>query len=108
QTRGDRLRLKQALGNVMRNAIEASPAGIGIRVEIDDDEGDVCLRVRDQGPGLSPTARERLFEPLFTDKSDGLGMGLYVARAILEAHGGTITLASTENGTEAEIRVRRD
>ena len=108
QTRGDRLRLKQALGNVLRNAIEASPAGVGVTVALADEEEDLCLRVQDGGPGLSATARQRLFEPLFTDKADGLGMGLYVARAIVEAHGGTITLDSDERGTHAEIRVRRD
>jgi signal transduction histidine kinase len=50
-------------------------------------------------------ARSHLFEPLFSEKGDGLGMGLYVARAIVEAHGGRIVLASEGRGTEAEIRL---
>jgi signal transduction histidine kinase len=105
EVRGDRLRLKQALTNLLRNAVEATPRGGEVTIEVRAVERDVCLTVRDQGPGLSPSARSRLFEPLFTEKGDGLGMGLYVARAIVEAHGGRIVLASEGRGTEAEIRL---
>lgn len=102
---GDRLRLKQALTNLVRNAIEATPMGGDVTIDVRADGRDLRLAVRDRGPGLSPSARSHLFEPLFTDKRDGLGMGLFVARAIVEAHGGTIALASVESGTEAEIRL---
>jgi signal transduction histidine kinase len=105
EVRGDRLRLKQALINLLRNAVEATPRGGEVTIEVRAVERDVCLAVRDQGPGLSASARSHLFEPLFTEKGDGLGMGLYVARAIVEAHGGRIVLASAGGGTEAEIRL---
>jgi hypothetical protein len=108
QVRGDRLRLKQAVTNVLRNAIEAAPPGSNVTIVLAADKSDVCLSVRDQGPGLSPSARSHLFEPLFTEKTDGLGMGLYVARAIVEAHGGALALLNTDRGTKAEIRLGRD
>ncbi|MGH7896855.1 MAG: sensor histidine kinase [Candidatus Binatia bacterium] len=103
RVRGDRLRLKQAITNVIRNAIEATPEGSRVTIELGAEDSQVRLTVSDQGPGLSPSAKSHLFEPLFTDKSDGLGMGLYVARAIVEAHGGNIDLRSTDGGTRAEI-----
>jgi signal transduction histidine kinase len=102
---GDRLRLKQAITNVLRNAIEASPHGSEVQIELVTGAASVCLAVLDQGPGLSPAAQKHLFEPLFTEKSEGLGMGLYVARAIVEAHGGEIALASTAQGTRVELRL---
>jgi len=105
EVHGDRLRLKQALANLVRNAIEATPQGGEVTLALHSDERDVCLAVRDQGPGLSASARSHLFEPLFTEKGDGLGMGLHVARAIVEAHGGRIALVSAGRGTEATIHL---
>ena len=103
--RGDRLRLKQALTNLMRNAVEATPSGGQVSADVRADEHDVTLVMADQGAGLSESARSHLFEPLFTEKADGLGMGLYVARAIVEAHGGRITLVNGDRGTEASIHL---
>jgi len=102
---GDRDLLSQALLNVLKNAIEASPdapvrAGgrrIGRRVEI---------VVRDGGPGLAPEAAARIFEPFFTTKDKGMGIGLYLAKKIVEAHGGTIGARGAEGrGTEFRIEL---
>ena len=106
--RGDRLRLKQAITNVLRNAIEAAPAESNVSVELATADSEVHLSVRDQGPGLSLSARSHLFEPLFTEKMEGLGMGLYVAHAIVEAHGGSLALVDTGRGTQAEIHLVRE
>src|SRR5439155_5329141 len=65
---GDRLRLKQAVTNVMRNAIEAAPRGSTVAIVLAVDMDDVRLTVSDLGPGLSASARTHLFEPLFTEK----------------------------------------
>jgi signal transduction histidine kinase len=91
----------------MRNSIEAAPRGSTVAIALSVDTGDVRLTVSDLGAGFSDSASTHLFEPLFTEKDDGLGMGLYVARAIVEAHGGTIMLASTAEGTEVTIRLAR-
>jgi signal transduction histidine kinase len=105
QVIGDKLRLKQAVTNLLRNAVEATPKGGQVAVDVAGADGAARLTIRDQGPGLSSAARSNLFEPLFTEKTDGLGMGLFVARTIVEAHGGTISLSSGERGTAAEIRL---
>ena len=77
-------------------------------VELATADSEVHLSVRDQGPGLSLSARSHLFEPLFTEKMDGLGMGLYVAHAIVEAHGGSLALVDTGRGTQAKIHLVRE
>lgn len=93
-------RLEQALLNLMRNALEAQPcrappvvwAGI---------EGDrAVIEVRDSGPGFSPATEPRLFEPFFTTKPPGAGMGLglTVARTIVQSMNGTLTARSVEGG----------
>ena len=107
EIRGDRIRLKQAINNLVSNAVQASPAQGQVQVAVSADASEVALTVADRGSGLSEAAKTNLFQPLFTDKPEGLGMGLYVARAIVEAHGGTISLESAGRGTEALIRLPR-
>jgi two-component system NtrC family sensor kinase len=90
ETRGTASKLRQVLLNLIKNAIEAAaPAG---SVDIQVDETHECSRVtvRDSGPGLDAEARERLFEPFFTNKPRGTGLGLAVSQAIARAHGGEI------------------
>jgi signal transduction histidine kinase len=89
-TTGTASKLRQVLLNLIKNAIEAAaPAG---RVDIEVDETHEWSRatVRDSGPGLDAEARERLFEPFFTNKPRGTGLGLAVSQAIARAHGGEI------------------
>jgi signal transduction histidine kinase len=90
ETTGTASKLRQVLLNLIKNAIEAAaPAG---HVDIQVDETHECSRVtvRDSGSGLDAEARERLFEPFFTNKPRGTGLGLAVSQAIARAHGGEI------------------
>jgi two-component system, LuxR family, sensor kinase FixL len=88
----DKIQIQQVLINLMRNAVEAmatvsrreltvSASRVGEMVEI---------RVADTGPGLPELVRARLFQPFITTKPDGMGVGLSVCRAIVEAHGGEL------------------
>ncbi|HYD50659.1 MAG TPA: ATP-binding protein [Terriglobales bacterium] len=99
-------RLKQAMLNVLINALEAMPNGGELHIEIKP-SGDHCeLVVRDSGGGIPPEVLRSIFEMQFTTKSGGTGVGLYVARSVVEAHGGTIAVDSQPgNGTTFSIRM---
>jgi C4-dicarboxylate-specific signal transduction histidine kinase len=90
----DRIQLQQVMLNLMMNAIEAmtqvsGPRELLISSAVDDSKG-VVVVVRDSGPGLDSKSLERLFEPFYTTKPQGMGMGLAICRSIIEAHGGRL------------------
>lgn len=84
-----------ALVNVIRNSCEAMQGKGKLRIEVASDETTVTVRVRDEGPGISPEVEGRLFEPLVTTKASGLGLGLVTARRLVEGQGGTLTFERT-------------
>jgi signal transduction histidine kinase len=94
----DRDRLKQVLLNLARNALEAMPGGGTLRLEAVASPRVLTLAVTDSGPGIPPEVRARLFEPYYTTKARGLGLGLAIARQIVEAHGGAIAVEPAEGG----------
>ena len=102
RVQGDRVQLQQVMLNLIVNAIQAM-SGIleGVRelqISIDavPSEGGVRVGVRDTGPGLSPESLSRLFEPFYTTKPDGMGMGLPICRSIIDAHGGRLWATGCE------------
>jgi PAS domain S-box-containing protein len=97
--RCDRVQLQQVLLNLIINAIEAM-SGIKERpreltiVSASDGPDAVSVEVRDSGTGLDPEHAPHLFEPFYTTKAEGLGIGLSISRSILEAHGGRLSAAA--------------
>jgi signal transduction histidine kinase len=95
--------LAQAFFNILKNAVEASE-GTEVRVSARRIGGRIEALVRDDGPGFAPGAAERVFEPFYSTKGKGMGIGLYLAKKIVEAHGGTIE-ARDPAGRGAEFRI---
>lgn len=103
---GDHPRLIQVLVNLLRNAVQATKPGQRIVVEASPDPGGgVVLSIEDEGPGLPPEVRAHLFDPFVSTKGErGMGMGLYMARLIVEGHGGVIRCVDGRSvGTRFEI-----
>jgi PAS domain S-box-containing protein len=102
---GDRVQLQQVILNLIINAIEAmSRVSEGARELListrQAEAGGVLVAVQDSGPGLAPATLERLFEPFYTTKPSGLGLGLSICRSIIESHGGRLwTSANVPRGT---------
>jgi C4-dicarboxylate-specific signal transduction histidine kinase len=100
---GDPVQLQQVLLNLVINAFDAmrgtpvSQRKVVIATESNGD-GTVRASVRDYGPGISEDMRERVFEPFFSTKNEGLGMGLAIVRSIVESHGGTISTENADGG----------
>jgi PAS domain S-box-containing protein len=100
---GDRVQLLQVMLNLTMNAFEAlgvhrdDARRVVISAGGDAREG-VCLKVRDSGPGFPGGISEQLFEPFFSTKAEGTGMGLAIAHSIIEAHGGTLSAANCDGG----------
>ena len=91
---GDRVQLQQVILNLIANAIEAMSTIRDRRRQLAilsaNDGGGVRVEVRDCGPGVDAEGVERIFEPFYTTKADGIGMGLWICRSIIEAHGGRL------------------
>ncbi len=89
-------RLQQALINILDNAHQHSPAGTRLEVYLDATGDGVRLRVVDEGPGFAPDALARIFEPFFTLRRTGTGLGMSIVKQIIEAHGGTVWVRNNE------------
>ncbi|MDR1275663.1 MAG: PAS domain-containing protein [Candidatus Accumulibacter sp.] len=99
----DRVHFHQIIWNLLGNALRYSRKGKGsVRFVVHDGakDGEVCLHVRDDGPGIDAGLREQIFEPFFTTHSRGTGLGLYIARELCEANGAQIKLMDTQTGTD--------
>jgi PAS domain S-box-containing protein len=106
--RGDRVQLQQVTMNLMRNGVDAMSRindrrrHLIVKTVLDQDFH-VRLSVRDAGTGFGAQGTERLFEPFHTTKSDGMGIGLYVSRTIIENHNGRIWAAANDDGPGATV-----
>jgi PAS domain S-box-containing protein len=98
----DSVQIQQVILNLVRNGLEAmqemgAKKGI-LTLQTTPAEGEIEIRVADQGPGLAPQVVERLFDPFLTTKASGMGMGLSISPSIVTAHGGRIWHTSNEGG----------
>jgi signal transduction histidine kinase len=105
--RGDPALLKEVLTNLVANSIEAKPVGAHVDLEAArSSDGSVLLAVEDDGPGVPPALRDSLFQPFASTRSKSSGLGLTIARKLVEAHGGTLDLVRDRTaGARFEIRI---
>lgn len=92
---GDESQLKQLVFNVTKNAMEAMQDGGSIAIELDCDDAFVFLRVRDSGCGISRDDISKIYEPFFTTKNNGHGLGMMIVMRIMREHGGQVGIDST-------------
>ena len=102
-TSGDPVQLQQVLLNLVMNAMDAmasTPTGSAAYPDFDPQDGNgmVDVLVKDRGHGIRPLENGRLFEPFYTTKDHGLGLGLTICSTIIQAHGGKLTLVNDESG----------
>lgn len=101
----DAARMQQVLSNLLRNAVQASPAGSPVFARISTEEQTLLYEVRDVGSGIPPGQENVIFEPFHTGRPLGNGLGLAVARRVVELHGGSIRASNHPEGG-ALFRVR--
>ena len=102
----DRDQMKQALYNVIKNSFEAMKSRGILRIRTDKDDSHVFVKFTDTGGGISPENLSRVFEPYFTTKSSGTGLGLLIVRRIVREHGGELSIESSEGkGLTLTIRL---
>ncbi|KFE65367.1 ATP-binding protein [Hyalangium minutum] len=101
----DAARMQQVLSNLLRNAVQASPAGSSVFARIATEEQALLYEVRDVGSGIPPGQENVIFEPFHTGRPLGNGLGLAVARRVVELHGGSIRASNHPEGG-ALFRVR--
>jgi len=105
--RGDAEQLKGVFLNLFLNAVEAMPEGGTLRISTETRDAAqerarvIRVRVADEGPGVSPELRERIFEPFFSTKEEGVGFGLALAQHAVEEHGGRLKLEESATGVGA-------
>jgi len=90
--------LRRAFSNIYRNAAEAMKGSGAIDVIVTGDAAGLAITIADHGPGIPAEYRQKVFEPYFTTKDDGTGLGLALVRVTLEAHRGTISVGETPGG----------
>jgi signal transduction histidine kinase len=103
---GDAAQLHQVALNLLTNALQAVDDGEAVVVAVRREGSDAVIEVRDEGAGVDPAIRDRIFEPFFTGREGGTGLGLFVSYGIVERHGGRIEVGTApEGGARFTVRL---
>ncbi len=105
---GDRIKLRQAVRNLVANAIDAQPDGGEVEVHQSREREEIVIRVSDAGPGIPKEIRGLITDPFFTTRAEGTGLGLALTSTIAQVHGGSLEIspgASSLGGAELSLRI---
>jgi signal transduction histidine kinase len=97
--------IRGVLLNLVRNGVQATPVGGRVRLSCSGDETNAWISVADTGPGIDEAIREKVTDPFFTTREKGTGLGLALAKKVVDNHGGTLTIES-EQGQGCTVRVK--
>ncbi len=98
--------VRDSLSNLILNAMQATPPGAQVEINVECDDAELLIRVKDTGAGIPVELRERIWEPFFTTKQRGTGLGLAIVRKRMQEVGGSARLASGDGaGASFELRV---
>lgn len=101
---GDQIR--QVVWNLLKNAVQASPEGEEVRIEAGFEDETLVFSIADAGPGIAEDKRARLFDMFYSERSQGIGIGLALVQQLVQAHGGTIgVFSSAAGGALFEVRI---
>lgn len=107
--RVDRDQIRQAFYNILKNAVEAMPGGGVLRIALSSDDRMVAIQFRDSGTGIAPETLGRIFDPYYTTKADGSGLGMMIVQRVLRDHGGEIDIRSEPGrGTHLTLFLPRE
>jgi signal transduction histidine kinase len=99
-------KIHQVVQNLVRNALEATPSGGHVRLSVTNgNEYAIHIRVSDDGPGIPPEVLPRIYEPFFSTKETGTGMGMAIVHSLVTMHGGKIEIDSCPNGSTFDVYV---
>ncbi len=104
----DRIKLRQAVRNLIANAIDAQPEGGRVRISLALEQAEVVARVTDAGPGIPAELRRRVLDPFFTTRAQGAGLGLALVGTIAQLHGGRVDVSPSPaplGGADVSIRI---
>ena len=104
----DGIRVKQVLTNVVKNAVEAAPDRNGkVLVTLSERDGGVRITVEDNGPGMTDEELGKVFQPFYTNKAQGVGLGMPIVKRLVELHGGEVRIDSGGGGTTVSVDLPR-
>lgn len=107
----DQVLIQVAVNNLIGNAINYTPEGGSVTISVEEKDGTLLIRVRDTGIGITPEERSKIFNKLYRStrgirlQPDGMGLGLYIAQQIVNAHGGELVLEESEEGKGSTFRI---
>jgi signal transduction histidine kinase len=103
----DAAKLHQLVLNLVRNACEAVSTGGNVKVSVAVADAHCQIRVQDDGPGIPEQVRTRIYEPFFSTKEGGTGLGMSIVHSLVSLHGGSIDLQTGPDGTRFDVMIPR-